>query len=79
MAAYLMSKKNYSATEVSSYIDFSLDLLYFQWQALTYMRQFREIAPNLGFLHQLANLDNDLRKERYRKYNFLERPIKYGI
>lgn len=62
VAAYLMGKKNYSATE-----------------ALTYMRQFREVAPNLGFLHQLASYDNDLRKQRYRKYDNLEYPIKYSI
>jgi protein-tyrosine phosphatase len=62
VTAYLMKKKNYSAT-----------------QALMYMRQFREVQPNLGFLHQLAGYDNDLRKERYRKYNFLTTDIKYSI
>lgn len=62
VTAYLMKKKNYSAT-----------------QALQYMRQFREVQPNLGFLHQIAGLDNTLRKERYRKYNFLQTDIKYSI
>jgi len=62
VAAYLMLKKNYSAT-----------------QALQYMRKTREVQPNLGFLQQLATVDNDLRKERYRKYNTLERPIQYSI
>jgi len=62
VAAYLMLKQNYSAT-----------------QALQYMRGSREVQPNLGFLQQLATLDNKLRKDRYRKYNFTERPIKYSI
>jgi len=62
VTAYLMSKKNYSAT-----------------QALMYMRQYREVAPNLGFLHQLAQHDNKLRKERYRKYNVINTDIKYSI
>jgi len=62
VAAYLMLKKNYSAT-----------------QALQYMRGTREVQPNLGFLQQLATLDNQLRKDRYRKYNFMERPITYSI
>lgn len=61
-AAYLMLKKNYSATE-----------------ALQYMRNTREVQPNFGFLQQLADLDNDLRKERYRKYNYKLEDIKYSI
>jgi len=62
VAAYLMLKKNYTAT-----------------QALMYMRNSREVQPNLGFLQQLAEVDNDLRKERYRKYNSLETQIQYSI
>merc|ERR1719474_1195491 len=42
------------------------------------MRKTREVQPNLGFLQQLATVDNDLRKERYRKYNTLKRPIQYN-
>ena len=61
-AAYLMLKKNYSAT-----------------QALQYMRNSREVQPNFGFLQQLADMDNDLRKDRYRKYNYKLEEIKYGI
>merc|ERR1711879_775437 len=61
-AAYLMIKKDYSAT-----------------QALQYMRNSREVQPNLGFLQQLAVKDNQLRKERYRKYNFSLPEIKYSI
>ena len=62
VAAYLMLKKNYTAT-----------------QALQYMRNSREIQPNLGFLQQLATLDNQLRKDRYRKYNAIETKINYSI
>jgi len=62
VAAYLMLKKNYTAT-----------------QALMYMRNSREVQPNLGFLQQLANVDNQLRKDRYRKYNTLETQINYSI
>ena len=61
-AAYLMLKKNYSAT-----------------QALQYMRNSREVQPNFGFLQQLADMDNGLRKDRYRKYNYKLEEIKYGI
>lgn len=61
-AAYLMLKKNYSATE-----------------ALQYMRSTREVQPNFGFLQQLAELDNSLRKDRYRKYNYKLEEIKYSI
>ena len=61
-AAYLMLKKNYSAT-----------------QALQYMRSSREVQPNFGFLQQLADMDNGLRKDRYRKYNYKLEEIKYGI
>merc|ERR1719445_2175889 len=48
-------------------------------QALQYMRGFREVQPNLGFLQQLAEKDNTLRKDRYRKYEFNLKPIQYGI
>merc|ERR1712179_178675 len=60
--AYLMLRKNYSAT-----------------QALQYMRGSREVQPNLGFLQQLAVKDNQLRKDRYRKYNYKLEEIKYSI
>ena len=33
-------------------------------QALQYMRNSREVQPNLGFLQQLAVKDNQLRKDR---------------
>merc|ERR1712059_52573 len=61
-AAYLMLKKDYTAT-----------------QALQYMRNSREVQPNLGFLQQLAVKDNELRKDRYRKYNYQLEDIKYSI
>jgi len=61
-AAYLMLKKNYSATA-----------------ALQYMRGTREVQPNFGFLQQLAELDNSLRRDRYRKYNYKLEEIKYSI
>ena len=48
-------------------------------QALQYMRNSREVQPNLGFLQQLAEKDNDLRKDRYRKYNYKLEEIKYSI
>jgi protein-tyrosine phosphatase len=60
--AYLMQKKNYTAT-----------------QALQYMRKTREVQPNLGFLQQLAEQDNALRKERYRHYKCKLVEIKYSI
>eukprot|EP00088_Acartia_fossae_P019420 TRINITY_DN21344_c0_g1_i1.p1 TRINITY_DN21344_c0_g1~~TRINITY_DN21344_c0_g1_i1.p1 ORF type:complete len:215 (-),score=46.44 TRINITY_DN21344_c0_g1_i1:230-874(-) len=62
VAAYMMLKKNFTAT-----------------QALQYMRGSREVQPNMGFLQQLAGLDNNLRKDRYRKYNHLEVQIQYSI
>ena len=36
-------------------------------QALKEVRRYREVRPNDGFLRQLADLDNKLRKERERK------------
>jgi len=48
--AYLMKKKNLSATE-----------------ALTLMRETREVKPNIGFLGQLGKLDDELRAQRYRR------------
>jgi len=48
-------------------------------QALQYMRNSREVQPNFGFLQQLATMDNSLRKERYRKYNYKLEEIKYSI
>merc|ERR1712106_446115 len=48
-------------------------------QALQYMRNSREVQPNLGFLQQLAEKDNELRKDRYRKYNYKLEEIKYSI
>ena len=48
-------------------------------QALQYMRSSREVQPNFGFLQQLASMDNSLRKERYRKYNYKLEEIKYSI
>jgi len=62
VAAYMMLKKNYTAT-----------------QALQYMRGSREVQPNMGFLQQLAGLDNGLRKDRYRKYNSTQVEIQYSI
>jgi len=62
VAAYMMMKKNFTAT-----------------QALQYMRNSREVQPNLGFLQQLAGLDNGLRKDRYRKYNSMQVEIQYSI
>ena len=35
-------------------------------QALKEVRRYREVRPNDGFLRQLADLDNKLRKERER-------------
>ena len=48
-------------------------------KALQYMRNTREVQPNFGFLQQLADLDNNLRKDRYRKYNYKLEEIKYSI
>jgi len=48
-------------------------------QALQYMRNTREVQPNVGFLQQLAVKDNELRKDRYRKYNYKLEEIKYSI
>ena len=39
-------------------------------KALQYMRNTREVQPNFGFLQQLAEMDNGLRKERYRQSGF---------
>jgi len=36
-------------------------------QALTILRQEREVKPNVGFLQQLGQLDDELRKQRYRR------------
>ena len=44
-----------------------------------YMRGTREVQPNFGFLQQLAELDNSLRRDRYRKYNYKLEEIKYSI
>jgi atypical dual specificity phosphatase len=33
--------------------------------AIRHMRAIRDIHPNYGFLRQLADLDNDLRRQRY--------------
>merc|ERR1711953_1481440 len=44
-----------------------------------YMRNTREVQPNFGFLQQLAELDNTLRKDRYRKYSYKLEEIKYSI
>ena len=30
-------------------------------------RQEREVKPNVGFLQQLGQLDDELRKQRYRR------------
>ena len=48
-------------------------------QALQYMRGSREVQPNYGFLQQLAVKDNELRKDRHRKYNYKLEEIKYSI
>jgi dual specificity phosphatase 3 len=36
-------------------------------QALSIMRETREVRPNIGFLGQLGKLDDQLRKDRYRR------------
>jgi len=36
-------------------------------QALGILRQEREVKPNIGFLQQLGQLDDELRKQRYRR------------
>ena len=36
-------------------------------EALSLMRQTREVKPNIGFLGQLGKLDDQLRAQRYRK------------
>jgi len=66
-----------SATIACAYL--MLKKGYSATQALQYMRNSREVQPNLGFLQQLAEKDNDLRKERYRKYTFALQDIKYSI
>ena len=38
-------------------------------QALQEVRRFREVRPNDGFLRQLADLDNKLRKEREKVFS----------
>lgn len=43
------------------------------------MRGSREVQPNYGFLQQLAVKDNELRKDRHRKYNYKLEEIKYSI
>ncbi len=30
------------------------------------MRRYREVKPNMGFLQQLGELDDELRKQRHR-------------
>ena len=50
VAAYLMTKRNMSATD-----------------AITLMRKSRDVRPNMGFLHQLGQLDDQLRSQRYRR------------
>ena len=35
-------------------------------QALSLMRETREVKPNVGFLGQLGKLDDQLRADRYR-------------
>lgn len=37
-------------------------------EALVMMRQEREVKPNVGFLCQIGKLDDELRRERYRRY-----------
>lgn len=37
-------------------------------ESLAMMRQEREVKPNVGFLCQIGKLDDELRKERYRRY-----------
>lgn len=66
-----------SATIAAAYL--MLKKGYSATQALQYMRNSREVQPNLGFLSQLAEKDNQLRKERYRHYNFQLEDIKYSI
>ena len=97
--AYLMLKKNYSATQVELWMLTKMGFLRIinienthilfmvpkqnkkgapilhtcpstLSKALQYMRNTREVQPNFGFLQQLAEMDNGLRKERYRQSGF---------
>ena len=66
-----------SATIACAYL--MLKKGYTATQALQYTRTSREVQPNLGFLQQLPVKDNELRKDRYRKYNYKLEDIKYSI
>ena len=73
-AAYLMIKKDYSATQALQYMRNSRLILIRMAIMINFqsfiLRRFadcvltREVQPNLGFLQQLAVKDNQLRKER---------------
>ena len=64
-AAYLMIKKDYSATQALQYMRNSRWKIFQSQQSDDFVFA-REVQPNLGFLQQLAVKDNQLRKERYK-------------
>ena len=51
-----------SSTCVLAYMMIKLDMT--AVDALVHVRRHRDVRPNDGFLRQLADLDNKLRKER---------------
>ncbi|TRY78567.1 hypothetical protein TCAL_06471 [Tigriopus californicus] len=53
-----------SATVVAAYLMLKQNMS--ASEALGLMRRSREVHPNMGFLHQLGNLDNSLRRSRHR-------------
>ena len=65
-AAYLMIKKDYSATQALQYMRNSRWKIFQSQQSDDFVFA-REVQPNLGFLQQLAVKDNQLRKERYKR------------
>ena len=54
-----------SSTCVLAYLMLKKDMTAIQ--ALQEVRRYREVKPNDGFLRQLADLDNKLKKEREKK------------
>merc|ERR1712241_698283 len=73
--------KDMPGANISQYLEECADFIdrALSTQALQYMRNSREVQPNFGFLQQLATMDNSLRKDRYRKYNYKLEEIKYSI
>ncbi len=72
VTAFLMLKRKVIFRPISSFLSFTsltdLNLLLQMSasQAMQIMRRSREIRPNTGFLRQLGELDDKLRKNRYR-------------